>query len=264
MLEMDNAEESSQHQRALPVPICSVCRSCKNMSHNPPTQSSRTVTSSLVHLFRLLLCHHCICVHCRRALESQAKWCLHFCHHIGLHRFNVAQTIHNEDDERVNVDNTSSAAWDQATRGEQVTAHCVASRLAARADRTAAEDACLFQAATGGEEIHLRPSDQFSFRLLVAPLHSLQFPQYCTCATRLEIMVKHVQVHTSTTVMQQVSTNGNFALDYAKLVKLVIHTSKQCPKSATGYVAMHSSRHKKLASIICANWLMEDHVVLTR
>ena len=30
-----------------------------------------------VHLCHVLQCHHCICVHFRRALESQAKRCLH-------------------------------------------------------------------------------------------------------------------------------------------------------------------------------------------
>ena len=40
-----------------------------------------------VHLCHVLLCHLCICVHFRRALESQAKRCFHICHHIGLHRF---------------------------------------------------------------------------------------------------------------------------------------------------------------------------------
>ena len=34
----------------------------------------------------------------------------------------------------------------------------------------------------------------------------------------LEIMLKHVQVHVSTMEMQQVSTNVNFALDFALLV----------------------------------------------
>ena len=45
---------------------------------------------------------------------------------------------------------------------EQVTAHFVNPRLAARAHRAAAEDVCLFQAATG-EKIYLRPRDQFLF-----------------------------------------------------------------------------------------------------
>ena len=36
---------------------------------------------------------------------------------------------------------------------------------------------------------------------------------------RLEIMLKHLQVHTSPTEMQRVSTSGNFALDFAWLVK---------------------------------------------
>ena len=63
--------------------------------------------------------------------------------------------------------------------------------------------------------------------------------------------------------IQQVFTYGNFALDYALLVKLVINTSKQCPKSVTEYVVVHSS-HKKSASIVCAKLMKDDHVVLTR
>ena len=42
------------------------------------------------HLCHVLLCHLCICVHFRRALESQAK--RHICHHIGLHRFCTLRT----------------------------------------------------------------------------------------------------------------------------------------------------------------------------
>ena len=63
-----------------------------------------------------------------------------------------------------------------------------------------------------------------------------------------------LQVQISTLETQQVSTNGNFALDFALLVKLVINTSKRCPKSVTDCVVTHSSRHKKLDSIICAKW----------
>ena len=47
-----------------------------------------------VHLCHVLLCHHCICVHFRRALESQAKRCLHISHHIGLHRLSTAHSHH--------------------------------------------------------------------------------------------------------------------------------------------------------------------------
>ena len=36
-----------------------------------------TTASLCTHLCHVLLCHHCICVHFRRALESQAKLCLH-------------------------------------------------------------------------------------------------------------------------------------------------------------------------------------------
>ena len=42
---------------------------------------------------------------------------------------------------------------------EQVTAHCVGSRFAARGHCTAAEDASLLQAAAEREDIYLRPSD---------------------------------------------------------------------------------------------------------
>ena len=47
-----------------------------------------------VHLCHVLLCHHCICVHFRRALESQAKRCLHINRHIGLHRLSTAHILH--------------------------------------------------------------------------------------------------------------------------------------------------------------------------
>ena len=46
-----------------------------------------------VYLCHVLLCHHCICVHFRRALESQAKRCLHISHHVGLHRLPTAHTL---------------------------------------------------------------------------------------------------------------------------------------------------------------------------
>ena len=51
------------------------------------------MTSSLVPLCHVLLCHHCTCVHFRRARESQVKRCLHICHHIGWHRFSTAHTL---------------------------------------------------------------------------------------------------------------------------------------------------------------------------
>ena len=58
------------------------------------------------------------------------------------------------------------------------------------------------------------------------------------------------------------SMNRNSVLDYASLVNLVINTSKQCPQSVMDCVVTHSSRHKKLASIICAKLLTEDPVAL--
>ena len=80
----------------------------------------------------------------------------------------------------------------------------------------------------------------------------------------LGIMLKHVQAHTSTMETQQVSVIGNSAHDCALPVKLVINVLKRCLKSVTDCVATHSSRHKKLASIICAKLSMEDYVVSTR
>ena len=77
-------------------------------------------------------------------------------------------------------------------------------------------------------------------------------------------MLKRVQAHVSTMERQQVSTNWNFALDYALPVKLVIITLKRCQKSVTDCVVTRSSRHKKLASIICAKFSMENHLVATR
>ena len=41
-----------------------------------------------------LLCRFCTCVRFRRAPESQAKRCLHICHHVGLHRLPTAHTAH--------------------------------------------------------------------------------------------------------------------------------------------------------------------------
>ena len=77
-------------------------------------------------------------------------------------------------------------------------------------------------------------------------------------------MLRRVLVHVSITETQQFSTNGNSALDYGLLVNLVINnTLKQCQKSVMDCVATHSSRHKKLASIMCVK-LSEDHVVSTR
>ena len=64
-------------------------------------------------------------------------------------------------------------------------------------------------------------------------------------------MLRRVLEQISVTEPQQVSMNGNSALDFALLVKLVINTLKQCQKSVTDCVATHPSRHKKLASIVC-------------
>ena len=46
------------------------------------------------HLFHVLLCHHCICVHFRWVLGSQVKRCLYTCRHTGLHRLPTAHISH--------------------------------------------------------------------------------------------------------------------------------------------------------------------------
>ena len=95
----------------------------------------------------LLLCHLCICVHFRIALESQAKRCLHICHHIGLHRF-------------------AHCAINRFTLvAEQVTAHFIDPRPAACTHRIAAQRACVFQAVN---RIYLRASDPSLFAHCVA------------------------------------------------------------------------------------------------
>ena len=94
-----------------------------------------------VHQCHVLLCHHCICVHFRRALESQAKRCCHICHHIGFHR--LAHSGH-------------SPHWWRSS----VIAPFVDPRPAACTHRTAAKRACFFQAVN---RIYLRPSDPSLF-----------------------------------------------------------------------------------------------------
>ena len=98
----------------------------------------------------------------------------------------------------------------------------------------------------------------------MAPWHPLQFLQYNTCVMLPEIMLKRVQLRTSTVETQQVSMNGSSALDYAVLVNLVICKLKRRLKHVMDCVATLSSRYKKLASIICAQLSVEDHVVSTR
>ena len=60
----------------------------------PTSISSEDCDIFPIHLCHVLLCHHCICVHFRRALESQAKRRFHTYHHIGLHLLSAAHTPH--------------------------------------------------------------------------------------------------------------------------------------------------------------------------
>ena len=86
---------------------------------------------------------------------------------------------------------------------------------------------------------------------------------YDICTTKLDIMLRRILVQRLAIETQQVSTSGNSALDNVSLGKLVINISTRCQKSVTDCAVMHSSRHKKLASIICVKLSTEDHVVLT-
>ena len=79
-----------------------------------------------------------------QARESQAKRCFHISHHTVLHR-------------------TAHCALTPSLAAEQVTAHFVDPRFAARANCTATEHSCLLQAVAGREEIYLRTSEPFLF-----------------------------------------------------------------------------------------------------
>ena len=156
----------------------------------------------------MLSCQHCTRVHFRRALGSEAKRCFHMSDYIGLPDQYTAHSLH-----------IGSGAGHF---------HFVNSRFAARANCTTAEDTYLFRAVAGREEIYLHPGEQTSFRLLVAPCHPLQFPQYNTREMLPKIMLKREKAHTSsTTETRQVSMNGNSVLDYTSLGKLVIHKLRQ-------------------------------------
>ena len=54
---------------------------------------------------------------------------------------------------------------------------------------------------------------------------------------------------------------GKFRLDYVSPGKLVINVSKRCQKSVTDCTVTHSSRHKKLASIICVKYPRRPQIV---
>ena len=73
--------------------IAERCMSCFCCSANV-TPRVTGVTSSPVHLCHMSLCHHCTCVHFRRAFESQAKRCFDIRHHIGLQRFPTVHSSH--------------------------------------------------------------------------------------------------------------------------------------------------------------------------
>ena len=151
------------------------------------------VSSVAVPALHLRTLHQC---------ASQATRCLYTCHHIGLHRFPNAHPIHIGGDELL-------ISW-STTRSSCSSGRCL---LVSGSDRR--------------KKIHLRPSDQFPFRLFVALWLPQQFLQCYICL--------------------KVSMKMNFALDYALLVNLVINTTQLCQMSAMDCVVMHSSQHKKLA-----------------
>ena len=146
---------------------------------------------------------------------------------------------------------------------EQVTAHFVDPRVAACTHCTAEERACLFQAVKGGEEIYLRPSDPSLFNFIVPPWH----PSAISSVLYLRDAAGN-NAGTRTGAYIHYGDAASFHEWEFRTPRitgnLVINTSKLCPKSATDCVVTPFSRHKKLASIICAKLLTEDHAVLTR
>ena len=155
--------------------------------------------------------------------------CLHISHHIGLHRSSTVHTAH-----------TGSGA-------ELLLLSLIHDQRACT-HRTAALHACLFQAVavfTCDQVIHF-----FSFGC----------GAMASSAVSSVLCLRDAAVHTSIAEVQRASTNCNYALDFARQVKLATNTSKHCPKSVTGCV----SRHKKLTSMTCAKFSKVDRVVLTR
>ena len=75
-------------------PSCSSSTTAWECGHSAITSKHGTSSGTKcdifpVHFCHLLLCHHCTCVHFRRALESQAKRCIHI---LSSHR--VAPIAH--------------------------------------------------------------------------------------------------------------------------------------------------------------------------
>ena len=88
----------SEFLRPRHIVFCSATSCQSTFFDDPPKVTPRVTgaTFSPVHLCHVLLCRFCVCVHFRRALESQAKRCFHISHHIGLHRFaHTAHSTHN-------------------------------------------------------------------------------------------------------------------------------------------------------------------------
>ena len=143
--------------------------------------------------------------------------CLHISHHIGLHRSSTAHTAH-----------TGSGA-------ELLLLSLIHDQRACT-HRTAALHACLFQA------VAVSTCDQ------VIHFFSFGCGAMASSAVSSVLYLRDAAVHTSITEVQRASTNCNYALDFARLVKLATNTSKHRPKCVTDYV----SRHKKLTSMTCA------------
>ena len=153
------------------------------------------MTLSPVHSCQLFLCHLCTCVHFRRALESRAKWCLHICHHIGLHR--LAQP--------------TLVAEQCFCSFSLIHDHWLASIVQQL-------DAVVFFGQRHEEQRRYICNRVINFCLFVVPWFPLLFLQFCTRAILQEITPKREQdVFMYIVEMQQVSMSGNFAPDFISL-----------------------------------------------
>ena len=78
------------HSHRFWILSCSARSSQSPIFWDDPAKVTPRVTGVTFSPVHLLLCHLCICVQFRRALESQAKRCFHISHHIGI------RTLRNE------------------------------------------------------------------------------------------------------------------------------------------------------------------------
>ena len=168
----------------------------------------------------------CFCVHFRRALESQAKTVLT---HESSHRV-AAHTRHNGSGAELLL---LSLIHDQL-------------RIVQQKKR-----ACLFRAVAGSScDRGIHP---FLFKCGAMASSVVSSVLYLRDAAG-----NHAETRTGAYIYYGDAASFHeweFRTRLCIAVKLGINSSQRCPKSVTDCMVTHSSRHKKLASIICAKFV---------